>query len=97
MEEGIKMMKLQELAQNLVYNDFFTSVENVIQDWTGKLQTITLSIVIGCLVITGLMFIFGEGPSRAAKKWLIYIVVGALIVWGAATIGQTIYDGSSGF
>jgi len=36
------------------------------------------------------MFLFGDGPSRVAKRWLLFIIVGAVIIWGAATIAQTI-------
>lgn len=76
--------------------NFFRSVENSMNSLTGILQGISLSLVILCLVFVGLMFIFGEGPSRLAKKWLVYIIVGSLIVFGAATLGSTIKD-VSGF
>lgn len=86
----------KETAGKLMYNDLFSNVESAVSTFTGKLQGISLTIIIACLAITGLMFVFGEGPSRAAKKWLIYIIVGALIIFGAATFGSTIKD-VSGF
>ena len=70
--------------------DFFSNVQRFMSNVTSKVQGISLSIVIFCVVITGLMFLFGEGPSRTAKRWLTYIVIGALIIFGAATIGSTI-------
>ena len=70
--------------------DFFSNVQRFMSNVTSKVQGISLSIVIFCVVITGLMFLFGEGPSRTAKRWLTYIVIGALIIFGAATICSTI-------
>ncbi|EEL25717.1 hypothetical protein bcere0018_53170 [Bacillus cereus Rock1-15] len=40
---------------------------------------------------------FGEGPSRTAKKWLMYIVVGGILLWGAGALGSTIQGVTSGF
>ncbi|WP_077356027.1 TrbC/VirB2 family protein [Virgibacillus halodenitrificans] len=87
---------LKGATSNLSYNDLFSNVESAVSTFTGKLQGISLTVIIACLAITGLMFIFGEGPSRAAKKWLIYIIVGAVIIFGASTFGTTIQD-ISGF
>lgn len=75
---------------NLPTMDFFDNVSNFMGNLTSKIQGISLSVVIFCVCVTGLMFLFGEGPSRTAKKWLTYIVVGALIIFGASTIGSTI-------
>lgn len=76
----------------LVPMDFFSNVQNFMQNITSKVQGISLSIIIFCIVVTGLMFLFGEGPSRTAKKWLTYIVIGSIIVFGASTLGSTIKD-----
>lgn len=70
--------------------DFFDNINKFMGNATGKLQGISLSVVIFCVAVTGVMFLFGEGPSRTAKKWLTYIIIGALIVFGASTIGSTI-------
>ncbi|HAQ5095814.1 TPA: TrbC/VirB2 family protein [Enterococcus faecium] len=70
--------------------DFFDNVSKFMSNMTSKLQGISLSVIIFCIVVTGLMFLFGEGPGRTAKKWLTYIVIGAIIIFGASTIGQTI-------
>ena len=75
---------------NLPTMDFFDNISNFMGNTTSKIQGISLSVVIFCVCVTGLMFLFGEGPSRTAKKWLTYIVVGALIIFGASTIGSTI-------
>ncbi|HAT4364582.1 MULTISPECIES: TrbC/VirB2 family protein [Bacillota] len=75
---------------NLPTMDFFDNISNFMGNMTSKIQGISLSVVIFCVCVTGLMFLFGEGPSRTAKKWLTYIVVGALIIFGASTIGSTI-------
>lgn len=85
-----------KLVSNLTYNDFFSNVQTAVSTFTGKVQAVSLTIIIACIVITGVMFIFGEGPSRAAKKWLVNIVIGAVLVFGAATLGSTIQD-VSGF
>lgn len=90
------MNLLQRLGVQLSYNDFFTNVSTSVSSFTGKLQGIALVVIIACIVITGFMFIFGEGPSRTAKKWLVYIVIGAVLIFGAATLGSTIKD-VSGF
>lgn len=90
------MMQLKNFSLNLPYNDFFTNVESAVSTFTGKVQGISLTIIIACIVISGIMFIFGEGASRTAKKWLIYIIVGAVLIFGAATLGSTIQD-VSGF
>ncbi|TRZ39362.1 hypothetical protein CEQ21_07315 (plasmid) [Niallia circulans] len=89
-------MKLKEMAQNLVYNDIFDNVSDSLGTFTGKLQGIGLVVIVACLAIIGLMFMFGEGPSRTAKKWLIYIIIGGFILFGAATLGSTIQD-TAGF
>lgn len=75
---------------NLPTMDFFDNISSFMGNMTSKIQGISLSVVIFCVCVTGLMFLFGEGPSRTAKKWLTYIVVGALIIFGASTIGSTI-------
>lgn len=74
----------------LPYNDFFSSVQKSFETLTTKIQGISLAIVVACIVVTGLMFLFGEGPSRAAKKWLLYIILGATVIFGATTFGDTI-------
>lgn len=75
---------------NLPTMDFFDNVSNFMSNVTGKIQGISLSVIVFCICVTGIMFLFGEGPSRTAKKWLTYIVIGALIIFGASTIGSTI-------
>lgn len=87
---------IERITGNLVYNDFFSNVESAISTFTGKLQGISLTIIIACIGITGLMFLFGEGPSRTAKRWLVFICVGAVLIFGASTLGTTIRD-ISGF
>lgn len=79
-----------KLAVGLSKMDFFSNVSKFMSNMTTKIQGISLSIVVFCVVVVGLMFLFGEGPSRTAKKWLTYIVIGALIIFGASTIGDTI-------
>lgn len=83
--------KLFDLAMmGITYNDFFSNVKKAVSTFTSKLQGISLALIIACIVVTGLMFVFGEGPSRAAKKWLMYIVIGSLLIFGASTLGSTI-------
>nr|WP_255444166.1 TrbC/VirB2 family protein [Bacillus sp. SH7-1] len=74
----------------LTYNDFFESVSSAMTSWTGKLQAIGLAIVIFCVAIAGVMYMLGEEMSRKAKQWLFRIIVGAIILFCAATIGDTI-------
>lgn len=87
---------MMELVKNKVMEftlprmDFFSNVSKFIANATNKLQGIALTVIIFCIAVTGFMFIFGEGPSRTAKKWLMYIVIGAVIIFGASTLGQTI-------
>ncbi|MEC2258859.1 MULTISPECIES: TrbC/VirB2 family protein [Bacillus cereus group] len=81
----------------LTYNDFFDSVSSALTSWTGKLQGIGLAVIVFCVCIIAFMFMFGEGPSRTAKKWLLYIVVGGILLWGAGTLGSTIQGVTSGF
>lgn len=83
--------------QTLVYNDFFEKVSGALANWTGKLQGIGLAVIVFCVCIIGFMFMFGEGPSRTAKKWLLYIVVGGILLWGAGALGSTVKDVTSGF
>ncbi|MEK4181680.1 TrbC/VirB2 family protein [Aeribacillus sp. FSL K6-1121] len=81
---------MKHVINNLPYNDFFSNVSNAVSTFTGKLQGISLVVIICCIAITGFMFLFGEGPSRTAKKWLIYIITGAVLIFGASTLGSTI-------
>lgn len=83
--------------QTIGYNDFFDSVSSALTSWTGKLQGIGLAVIIFCVCIIAFMFMFGEGPSRTAKKWLMYIVVGGILLWGAGTLGSTIQGVTAGF
>ncbi|PGZ34537.1 hypothetical protein COE50_05970 [Bacillus anthracis] len=89
-------MKLPNMLTSIVYNDIFDSVGNIFKDWGGRLQTTAIWIAFFCVVITGLMFMFGEGPSRTAKKWLIYIIAGCIIVWGAMEFVNTVQGVSNG-
>lgn len=81
----------------LTYNDFFDSVSGAMNSWTGRLQAIGLVTIIFCICIAGFMFFFGEEMSRNAKKWLMRIVIGAALVFGAGTLGQTIQGVTGGF
>lgn len=85
--KDVLMLKLTSFLPKM---DFFDNVGRFMETITGRLQTISLSVIIFCVAVTGLMFVFGEGPSRTAKRWLTYIVIGAIIIFGASTIGQTI-------
>lgn len=85
--KDVVMLKLTSFLPKM---DFFDNVGRFMETITGRLQTISLSVIIFCVAVTGLMFVFGEGPSRTAKRWLTYIVIGAIIIFGASTIGQTI-------
>lgn len=86
----MKEIMTTKLAMSPPKMDFFDNVAKFMTNITSRLQGISLSVIIFCVVVTGTMFLFGEGPSRTAKKWLTYIVIGALIIFGASTIGQTI-------
>ncbi|MHA4113400.1 TrbC/VirB2 family protein [Bacillus cereus] len=95
-----KLNLLESVKSSLptvVYNDFFDSVSSALTSWTGKLQGIGLAVIIFCVCIIAFMFMFGEGPSRTAKKWLMYIVVGGILLWGAGTLGSTIQGVTAGF
>lgn len=92
----MKKLAVGNVLAGLPRMDFFDNVNTFFGNTTGKLQGISLTIVIFCIVVTGMMFLFGEGPSRTAKKWLTYIVIGSLVIFGATTIGQTI-KGVGGF
>ncbi|EUJ31534.1 hypothetical protein BCAMP_13066, partial [Brochothrix campestris FSL F6-1037] len=43
-----------------------------------------------CGVIVGAMMMFGGGVSQKAKGWLMWIIIGCLIAWGAAEIMSTL-------
>lgn len=90
------MNLIQRVASSLTYNDFFSNVSSAVSTFTGKVQGISMAVIVACIVITGIMFLFGEGPSRTAKKWLLYIIAGSILIFGAATLGSTIKD-VSGF
>ncbi|EHL64988.1 MULTISPECIES: TrbC/VirB2 family protein [Bacillus cereus group] len=81
----------------LTYNDFFDSVSNAMNSWTGRLQAIGLVTIVFCVCIAGFMFWMGEEMSRNAKKWLMRIVIGAIFVFGAGVVGQTIQGVTGGF
>ncbi|AZJ24379.1 TrbC/VirB2 family protein [Bacillus mycoides] len=81
----------------LTYNDFFDSVSSALTSWSGKLQGLGIAVIIFCVCIIAFMFMFGEGPSRTAKKWLMYIVVGGVLLWGAGTFASTVQGVTSGF
>jgi len=76
----------------LVYNDIFDSVTASIQSIVGRLQLITVVVAILCAVIAGMMFLFGSDAMRTAKRWLVGIVIGCVIVFMAVTIGNTLYN-----
>ncbi|PEN45686.1 hypothetical protein CN630_18000 [Bacillus wiedmannii] len=81
----------------LTYNDFFDSVRSALTSWSGKLQGIGGALIVFCVCVVAFMFMFGEGPSRAAKKWLLYIVVGGILLWGAGAFASTVQGVTAGF
>lgn len=82
---------------NLLPNDFFTSLQTLLDNVATKTQIVAVAIITVCLIGAGLMHMFGEGLSAKAKKWILGIVIGGIIVFGAATISQTIKDVSDAF
>ena len=81
---------LGKFAGWLSYNDFFDNVSSALGTFTGRVQSIALAVIIACLVINGVMFMFGEEAARKAKHWIMYVIIGAVVVFGAATIGSTV-------
>ncbi|EJR25185.1 TrbC/VirB2 family protein (plasmid) [Bacillus sp. RA(2023)] len=81
----------------LTYNDFFDSVSNALTTWSGKLQGLGIVVIVFCVCIIAFMFMFGEGPSRTAKKWLLYVIVGGVLLWGAGAFASTVQGVTSGF
>ncbi|UYX55852.1 TrbC/VirB2 family protein (plasmid) [Bacillus thuringiensis] len=81
----------------LTYNDFFDSVSTALTTWSGKLQGLGIVVIVFCVCIIAFMFMFGEGPSRTAKKWLLYIVVGGVLLWGAGAFASTVQGVTAGF
>lgn len=79
-----------------VMSGFFDRINNFTSGLSSQLKATSIGVIILCFSITGLMFIFGEGPSRTAKKWLTYIVIGALIIFGATALSDTL-KGLGGF
>ena len=86
----IELVKNKVIGFGLERMDFFDNVSKFMSTATSKLQGIALTVIVFCIAVTGFMFLFGEGPSRTAKKWFGYIVFGAIIIFGASTLGQTI-------
>jgi len=62
----------------------------MIANISSQLQGIAIGVIALCIIIAGFMFFLGEGMSRKAKSWLGFIIFGAVLVFGAATIAQTI-------
>lgn len=90
------MNLIETITSNLSYNDFFSNVSTSLSTFTGKVQGIALTVIIACLVIAGIMYMLGEESAQKAKRWIPKIIIGAVIVFGAATLGATIRD-ISGF
>lgn len=76
--------------------DFFSTVSTSVSTLASNLQIVAGSVIVLCIVITGVMFMLGDGPSRKAKTWLFSIAIGAIIVWGATSL-STWLRSSSGF
>ena len=84
------MAAAAKAADNNNQPGFFGRIDSFTSQLSGLLKNTSIGVIILCFSITGLMFIFGEGPSRTAKKWLTYIVIGALIIFGAAALSETL-------
>jgi|GEM_PF-2430129 len=74
----------------LPYNDIFDTLKSFLDGISSKLVIVGGALIVVCIVVTGLMFLLGEGPGRKAKQWLIYIAVGGLVMWGAGSISSTL-------
>lgn len=70
--------------------DFFSNTSKFIASTTGKIKGLVLVVATLCGVIVGAMMMFGGGVSQKAKGWLMWIIVGCLIAWGAAEIMSTL-------
>lgn len=84
------------MLQHVVYNDIFDSFGNILKTFAGRLQSVSFWVAVVCVVVVGVMFMFGEGAARGAKKWLLYIIAGCIVVWGAMEFVQTVQGVSNG-
>ncbi|AWC30984.1 TrbC/VirB2 family protein [Bacillus cytotoxicus] len=81
----------------LTYNDFFDSVSGALGTWTGRLQAIGVVLIIFCIAVAGVMYMFGEELSRKAKQWIFRIIIGGFLLFGAGVLGDTIKGVTGGF
>ncbi len=80
------MHGIQTFATNTVLNNIFDPVIQFIEDLSPFAY---VGVTIAALVV-GVMFLGGRQSREAAKVYLPWIFVGAVLIVGACTIGQAI-------
>lgn len=73
--------------------DIFDNVAKFIQAGVKSVQGLTPWLALGAIVVFGLMFAFGgQQASQMAKTRGTQVIIGLIIIWGAAAVVNTLID-----
>ena len=74
-----------------------TQIDTVGQKIMGILQTLGIVVAVIVLMVLGIKYMMGSAEERAEyKKTMIPYVVGAVLIFGATTIANMIYQFANG-
>ncbi len=74
-----------------------TQIDNVGQRIMGILQTLGIVVAVIVLMVLGIKYMMGSAEEKAEyKKTMIPYVVGAILIFGATTIANMVFQFASG-
>ena len=74
-----------------------SQIENVGQRIMGILQTLGIVIAVLVLMVLGIKYMMGSAEEKAEyKKTMIPYVVGAILIFGATTIANMVFQFANG-
>lgn len=72
-------------------------IKNVGQKIMGILQTVGIVVAVVVLMVLGIKYMMGSAEEKAEyKKTMIPYVVGAILIFGATTIANMVYQFANG-
>lgn len=74
-----------------------TQIENVGNSIVGILQTVGIVLSVVVLIVLGIKYMMGSAEEKAEyKKTMIPYIIGAVLIFGATTIANAVYNFANG-
>lgn len=91
---SITLIKLG--LNNWALNDIGSSLINSLNKITEFIQSIAVPGATVCAAAIGVLFFMGKSGADKAKPWMMYVLIGIFVIFGAAEIAN-FFKTSSGF